>query len=167
MRRVILRGLYAALVAGAVSAPAAALAGDRCEAVEGPFSSVTVPPPTCTSAVGLCTSGLLQGDLEATYEFTADTMGFNPLTGRVEYTGHSVITPLDAPKGQLFAEDTGWLVPDAYGGAVFETTAHIVSGSYNLKKSGGTLVAGGFLSFVTGEATGSYSGTLCKDKTAK
>ncbi len=140
-----------------------------CVHVDGPFSSTLVPPPTCTSAVGLCTHGLLTGDLDATYDFTFDTLApandpTNP--GLFVYTGHSVITPSrGAHEGQMFSNDHGWLEmnPDPTGLSQFQTTAEIASGTRRFEDTRGTLVASGQISFVTGDATGSYTGQLCDD----
>jgi hypothetical protein len=166
MRRLLNWSAFFALALAASASPALA-GGDKCEPVNGPFTSEIVPPPPCESVVGLCTHGILLEDLEATYDFVADSMA--PSTdpahpGRLVYTGHSVITFNNPGKGQLFGEDTGFLDPDAFGNAHFETTVNIVSGTRSSKRYTGMLVAEGDLSFATGHAVGTYSGEVCKDK---
>ena len=176
MRRLFVRGLFVTLLAGAASTTA--VAGDReehggdrdhrrCQAIDGPFTSTLIPPPQCASPVGLCTHGILHGDLEATYDFTAATL--MPVDdpehpGRLVYTGTSVITPAKGskPHGQLFSDDTGYLDPDpASPMAYFATTVHVVRGTKDAKHTTGSLIAEGALNFITGAAVGSYSGELC------
>lgn len=140
---------------------------DHCRDVEGPFTSTIVPPPACTSPVGLCTHGLLHGDLEASYDFVADTLvpADDPAhPGRMIYTGTSTITPYEHADiiGQLFSDDDGFLDPDAFGHAFFETTVHVNRGTKLEKRTDGTLVASGNLDFTTGEAIGTYIGELCR-----
>lgn len=140
---------------------------DHCRDVEGPFTSTIVPPPTCTSPVGLCTHGILHGDLEATYDFVADTLmdANDPAhPGRQVYTGTSTITPLSHANliGQLFSDDDGFLDPDAFGHAIFETTVHVNRGTKLEKHTDGTLIASGNLDFTTGAAVGTYIGELCR-----
>jgi hypothetical protein len=82
------------------------------------------------------------------------------------YTGTSVITPTKgAARGQMFSDDTGFLDFSAAppGSAGFETTAYIVRGTKHFKDTSGYMVASGILNFATGEAVGSYEGSLCKD----
>jgi hypothetical protein len=154
------------LFATLLAPPAYAHHDHHCRALDGPFSSVLVPPPQCTSAVGLCTHGVLTGDLEASYDFTADTLA--PANdpdhpGRLLYTGTSVITPSSgAARGQLFSDDTGFLDPDPTGTAYFATTVHVIRGTKRFKRTTGTLVATGTLNFATGEASGTYTGEFCK-----
>src|SRR5689334_12260588 len=107
MRNLVFRSVVTAFLMLAASLPASAHEKDQCEATEGPFTSVLVPPPECTSPVGLCTHGILQGDLEATYDFVADSIvpDTDPAhPGRLLYTGTSVITPTKGP-GQMFSDD--------------------------------------------------------------
>jgi hypothetical protein len=47
--------------------------GER-ELKEGPFTSVLIAPPDCTSPVGICTLGTLTGDFHGTYYFVMDTL---------------------------------------------------------------------------------------------
>jgi hypothetical protein len=184
MRSRLLRQAFFVLVAAAASTPAFAGKGggpgqpdhdhdgncghhDHCRDVQGPFTSTLVPPPTCTSPVGLCTHGILHGDLEATYDFTFATLvpADDPAhPGRMIYTGTSIITPTDKPNvvGQMFSDDDGFLDPSPDGTANFETTVHVDRGTKLEKHTDGTLVASGVLNFATGEAVGSYIGELCR-----
>ena len=134
----------------------------RCRGVDGPFTSVLVPPPTCTSPVGLCTHGILTGDFPGTYDFTFQTMAPVPdHPGRFFYTGQSVITPAHGG-GQLFSDDHGYLDMNPAGGSPFVTTVLIAQGSGRYARSTGALVAQGTLDLATGQATGSYTGAICR-----
>ena len=63
------------LVAGSVRADDDDLDHEgHCRNFSGPFSSTLVPPPTCTSPIGLCTHEILTGDFPATYDFTFETL---------------------------------------------------------------------------------------------
>lgn len=173
MRRHLVKGTLALFLVGGASvawAPAPAQAdrgGGHCAAIDGPFTSVLVEPPQCTSPVALCTHGILHGSLEANYDFTALTL--EPVDdpehpGRLVYTGQSVITPIHGQSGQMFSDDTGYLDPDPSApDAYFATTVHVLRGTRSETKTTANLVASGTLNFLTGEAAGSYSGTLCRN----
>ena len=152
--------LAAALVLAAL--PTAAAASDT-RSVEGPFSSTLVAPPGCTSPIGICTHGLLTGDLEATYDFTMETLfpvGDPNAPNKFLYTGESVITDLDGG-AQMFSHDTGVLFFEGASNP-FVTTAHIDSGTKQYADATGTLVASGTIDFVSGQTTGSYTGSIDK-----
>src|SRR5207248_4454231 len=123
---------------------------DDCDDVEGPFRSVLVTAG-CDSPVGICTHGLLTGDLVATYDFTMLTLVPDPADPTAElYTGTSVITTKDGSK--LFTKDTGIIYPGSVP-APFVTTANLVSGTGKFRNvCGGKIVASGKLDFATGEA---------------
>jgi hypothetical protein len=170
----LLRIAFAATLGLSLSARANVASADddhghhnQCRAIEGPFTSNVVPVPPCTSPVGLCTHGILEGDLDAIYDFTAQTL--QPANdpdhpNRLVYTGTSVIT-LDNGSAQMISNDHGFLDmnADPTGPSPFETTVVIASGTHRFKHTSGQLVAGGLLTFATGEAVGSYTGELCTD----
>src|SRR5262245_2160888 len=65
-----------------------------CKRVEGDLEETLVPPPTCTSPVGLCTVALMFGHLQGQARFTA--AGFipsadSPTTGVVFVIGDTVV----------------------------------------------------------------------------
>ncbi len=148
----------------ALACPGFAAASAAPKQVSGPFTSVLVPPPACTSAVGICTLGTLTGDLPSAYYFTMDTLqpaGDPNDPTEFVYTGHSVITRTHGG-AQLFGQDTGviHLLPAAP--APFVTTVHVVGGTKQYAGAAGQLVATGTLNFATGQALGSYAGTISK-----
>lgn len=132
----------------------------KCKHLSGPFSSTLVPPPTCTSPVGLCTHGILTGDFDGTYDFTIQTLTPDPNNpGVIIATGKSVIT---SKKGVMHTNDTSVMNAQNPAAVPFVTTAVVESGTQKYKKTTGQFVASGVLSFITGQAIGSYTADLCK-----
>jgi len=142
-----------------------ARADGDCRAVDGPFKSTLVPPPTCQSPVGLCTHGILSDDLDATYDFTFMTLVPAPDANhptRHFYTGKSVITASDG-RSQLFSDDHGYIDLGPAGSlSPFVTTVSIASGTGRWRALTGVIVASGNLDVVSGNATGKYVGALCR-----
>jgi hypothetical protein len=156
---------WAGLLCLALSVPggtARANDEDDCEPVQGDFSSTLLPPDDCDSPVGICTLGLLTGNLKATYHFTMLTLGPDPDDPtELVYTGVSVITTRDG--SQLFSMDTGVMYPNPAGLTPFVTTAHLVGGTGRFRDvTGGQIVAPALLDFATGEAVGTYTGEICR-----
>jgi len=147
-------GLVSA-VAAATLLPLAAAAKD-CEDLTGPFSAV--PPPSCSSPVGLCTHGTLTGGLPSTYDFVADTLTSNGPDASL--TGHSTVT-LDQGGAVLLGQDTSAL---SLATGAFTTTVHIVGGTHQYKRASGTIVAVGVLDLATGATSGTYTAHVCKHK---
>ncbi len=134
-----------------------------CTFVEGPFSSVTVPPPACLSPVGLCTHGFLKGEFPAIYDFTFSTLQStndpSDPTAFV-YTGHSVVT---TNRGVIDTNDSGILHMEPAGTlSPFVTTASIARGTDRYQGASGVFVATGSLDFATGAATGTFIAHLCR-----
>ena len=127
----------------------------QCHAFYGPFTSVIVPPPDCQSPVGLCTHGILTGELPATYDFTALTEEIDPHDPNlVRLTGMSVVT---TSKGVIHTDDTSTL--NMVTGD-FVTKALVHDSDIRQAQSGG-FIAAGTLDLITGQATGNYSAILC------
>ena len=133
-----------------------------CKQYAGPFSSVLVPPPACTSPIGLCTHGQLSGDLQAAYDFTFATLapaGDPNDPTKFFYTGTSIVT---TNKGIIHTTDTG--VISGVNATVidpFVTTAQLAGGTHRYKNASGVFVATGELNVLTGEAAGTYTATIC------
>lgn len=135
-----------------------------CENFDGPFSSDLVPPPTCTSPIGLCTHGLLQGEFPADYDFTFSTLQNteDPTDPTAfVYTGHSKVT---TKLGVISTNDSGIIhIPDT-GPSPFVTTAVAATGTGRYVGTTGAFVASGNLDFSTGHAVGSYFSHLCNTR---
>jgi hypothetical protein len=163
MSGVRLFAMLGGLLVLAVSSPVAAHEchgrDKACRHFDGPFSSITVSPPECKSPVGLCTHGTLSGDLNATYDFTAATIGPDPNDpSALRLTGTSVVT---TKNGQMFTEDVSILHPMGPLPSPFVTTAVVKSGTHHWKHTTGQFVATGSLMLATGESIGSYTADLC------
>jgi hypothetical protein len=144
-------------------AAAPARADGDCKATDGPFTSSLVPPPTCTSPVGLCTHGILHDDLDATYDFTFQTLvpaGDPAHPSRMFYTGQSVIT-MNKSGAKMFSNDHGYIDFNPAGLSPFVTTVMLYAGDKGAS-SNGVIVAQGMLNLSTGNAVGSYTGALCR-----
>ena len=131
------------------------------EPVRGDFASSLIPNDP-DSPIGIGTLGMLSGNLQATYQFTMLTLVPDPDDpAALVYTGISVITTRDG--SQLFSHDTGIMYPNPNGLTPFTTTAHLVSGTGRFREvTGGEIVAPGMLDFATGNATGTFSGEICR-----
>ncbi len=164
----LLIGASAALLVLAGSVRANAHDDDHernCRDYSGPFSSTLVPPPTCTSPIGLCTHGLLGGSFPADYDFTFETLNSandpNDPTKFV-YSGHSIVTPKSG-HGVMYTADTGVIhIPLDNSPAPFVTTAVVQSGTKRYTHVSGQFVASGNLDFSTGDAIGSFTALLCR-----
>ena len=147
------------LVLASVSAALA-----KCKDLNGDFTAILLPPPGCTSPVGICTLGTLTGGFPGTYHFTMDVLfpanddPNNP--NKLYYSGHSVITDLHG--AHLFGSDTGVMFFDPLTTSPFVTTVEIVGGTGKYKHASGEFVATGQLDFRTGGAVGTYAATICK-----
>ena len=139
-------------------APARAEDGENkseCHAFYGPFTSVVVPPPACKSPVGLCTHGILVGELPATYDFTALTQTMDPNNPNVvTLTGKSIVT---TGAGVIDTDDVS-VINFATGD--FVTKALVHKTKIRGAKTGGFIAAGN-LDLTTGQAVGNYSAILC------
>jgi hypothetical protein len=135
---------------------------DGCMSVSGPFSSVAVAPPACTSVVGFCTSGQLGGTLRGgTYEFTMNTMNTVPEAEAQFvsfFTGDSKVT---TRSGRVIRGiDTGamnLMPPGEEGSGKFSTLLSFIDGG------AGFLHIRGSLDLTTGNAEGDYEGEICPD----
>ena len=137
------------------------------DTIAGSFTSTLSGGPTCTSPIGVCTTGVLTGDLEATYNFTMLTLSpsGNPNDPtEFHYTGSSVV---DLGNGnRIFGNDSGvmHINPNPAGPSPFTTTVAFRGGEGAYEGAVGKIVATGVLIFATGNAEGSYSAAICSRK---
>src|SRR5205823_5416598 len=133
-----------------------------CQHVSGPFSSVLVVGPSCSSPLGLCTHGILQGTLPGTYDFTFQSLAPSQSDPAAQfYSGTSNIALADSSV-HLFGSDHGSLRFIGPGTAAFVTVVALAGGTPGWKHARGTIVASGVLDFATGNAVGSYDGEVCR-----
>lgn len=135
----------------------------QCKTDGGPFQSNLQPPPACTSPVGICTLGTLDGQHPETYYFVMDYLfpaGDPTQPNKFLYGGHSVITRVHGG-ATLVSQDTGVLYFDGVLNP-FVTTVNVVGGTKQYADATGQFVAAGQINFVTGAATGIFTSTVCK-----
>jgi len=127
----------------------------------GSFTAELQPPDGCTSIVGICTHGPLTGDLEGTYDFTMTDISFAGDDADHPYKFYyQGVTTITTAKGKISAMDMGVLYFDPLGDSTFMTTARIVDGTLRYQRASGQFVAVSSLSFVTGQAAGTYSAEI-------
>ena len=129
-----------------------------CQEFSGDFTSTLIPPPTCQSPIGICTHGVLTGDVEGTYDFVMTDFVCDPDPNLCTYAGDSVVT---TGKGTIITRDTGVMNVTVFTAASFVTTAEFIEGTRRYKNATGVFVATGELNFITGEAVGTYSLQVC------
>jgi len=132
-----------------------------CLDYSGDFTSTLIPPPTCQSPIGICTHGVLTGDVEGTYDFVMTELvcGTDPLNPAMcTYAGDSIVT---TEKGSITTKDTGVMDTAVPTAAPFVTTAEFIESTLRYKNATGVFVATGELNFITGEAVGTYSLQVC------
>ncbi|MGH7283161.1 MAG: hypothetical protein ACRELY_16670 [Polyangiaceae bacterium] len=135
----------------------------ECKDFDGAFQADNVPPPTCTSPIGMCTHGRLGPDFPADYDFTFSTLQSteDPTDPTAfVYTGHSKVTS-DHDHGVISTNDVGIVHIPPDGGAPFVTTAVAFTGTGRFAGVAGAFVASGTLDFSTGHSTGTYFARLC------
>ena len=155
-----LRYLQAAVFVFALSVGVRADVGG-CQDFSGDFTSTLIPPPACQSPVGLCTHGVLTGDIEGTYDFVMTELvcGTDPDNPDLcTYAGDSIVTTAN---GSITTEDTGVLRMTPPTAAPFVTTATSIEGTNRYKNANSVFVATGELNFFTGEAVGTYTLEVC------
>lgn len=132
-----------------------------CQELTGDFTSTVVPPPECASPVGICTHGVLTGDVEGTYDFviTEFICGADPGNPSLcTYKGDSVVT---TAKGSITTADTGVMDIANPLAVPFVTTAESIAGTNRYRNAESVFVATGELNFITGEAVGTYTLQVC------
>jgi hypothetical protein len=134
--------------------------GNGCRKVHGKFTSVPVAPPTCTSPVGLCTSGKLTGSLNGgTYAFTMNTLNTVPESEAQFVAFFSGISTVTTRSGRVIrGVDTGAMnlnPPGTIGSGKFSTLLSFTQGA------SGHLHIRGTLDLATGNASGDYKGEIC------
>jgi len=155
-----MRRLQAAFLVCALSVGVRADTGG-CQEFSGDFTSTIVPPPECQSPIGICTHGVLTGDIDGHYDFVMTSMvcGTDPDNPSLcTYEGDSVVT---TEKENIITKDTGVMDTAVPTAAPFETTAESTSGTLRYNNATSVFVATGTLNFITGEAAGTYTLQVC------
>ena len=128
-----------------------------CQEFSGEFTS-TVVHQLCASPVGLCTHGVLTGEVEGTYDFVATELNCDLTLENCSYKGDSIVT---TAKGSITTEDTGVIDMSNPFAAPFVTTAESIAGTNRYKNAESVFVATGELNLILGVATGTYTLEVC------
>ncbi len=158
MRRIATCATLAAVIA---AAPATLAARPSCRPVNGHFEARLVPPPDCTSVVGVCTAGRVWGGLQGDYQFTMSKLvpTAEPETPSIFFfTGRSVVHTKD---GDLHGVDTGTIdLPPGQGG--FASLISWTGGTGPYASTTGQIRLRGFLDAAAGSTSGDYEGSICQ-----
>lgn len=130
-----------------------------CRPVAGRAETQIVPPPTCASPVGICTSGRVFGSLHGTLKLTATSLIPSGAGGLPEvsfFTGQSVIQVKNGDV--LIGIDTGAF--DLQDGTVV-TLLTWVGGTGQFAGASGHIRISANLDFSTGIVESRYKGEIC------
>lgn len=151
-----------ALSAIAFLANGAAVHADspKCKKVKGHYTEHLVPPPTCTSPVGLCVAGEYEGDVRG--EFFGSVISLTPPSpeGVSLFTTSSVIhARIDGKEGDLNIKNFGAFQAAENGNIV--DLQYITSGTGQLSGATGVIRASGTFNIVAGTGESDYEGMVC------
>lgn len=157
---------FAALLGSGAASQSADASGNGdddggCKKVHGKFTAQNLPPTECSSPVGFCTEGELQGNLKGTYAFVMSAV--------------VPVDELDAPTVTFFKGDstvttkTGHVLTGIDTGAInLEAPGLLNSGRFSTLLTftdggAGHLWIHGTADLVGGTVAGSYSGLVCAE----
>lgn len=149
------------MVLGGASMGGAALAGENCKPVFGPFQSAFADPATCQAGAVFCTEGKVIGGLVGDFNlnvFEQIPTGTDP--GVMFFVGESVITMLPE-RLALVGADTGAIDVDPTRDGHFGTLLRFTGGDGSYQGATGHIVINGNVDFMTGAIMGDYKGELC------
>lgn len=165
MSRLPLRLSPATLALWITSAAAAGLPAahaSECQRVRGHLEETLLPPPDCTSPVGLCTVAQMFGNLRGEARFTASAIipsADTPTTGVVFVTGDSVIVDarLGARRGTLTIKNAAAF--RTVGEGDLSDTQVIIGGTGEFAGATGSLRISG--TFVGSSGSSGFEGAVC------
>ena len=156
---------FIAAVAALTIVSSETMAKAECVPVNGHIDSQQVLPPpfgTCTSPVGLCTSGTFIGGIQGNFNFTATSFIPSPeptIPSVFLFTGLTVIQTKDGDS--LFGSNAGSIDFNPFGDGHFADLITFTGGTGSLAGASGHIVAFGNVNFATGVSTSDYKGELC------
>jgi hypothetical protein len=134
----------------------------ECTPVRGHLEETLLPPPDCTSPVGLCTIAQLVGRLKGEAHFTAAAIipsADTPTTGVVFITGDSLVVDatLGEQQGTLLIKNAAAF--RTVGEGDLSDTQVIIGGTGDFLGATGSLRISG--TFVGESGTASFEGAVC------
>lgn len=112
-KRILVLATLAAI--GTAAYGAQAIASSAEQQAHGHLVSQVLPPPSCTSPIGLCTAGRLEGTINGDFVFTATTLQPTSTAGVLFYTGNIVV---HTKRGDVTCQDAGAFQAAPPGGVV-------------------------------------------------
>jgi hypothetical protein len=146
-----LSAALALLLAGSVAA------ASSCKKINGKLTLQAFPPTACSSAISLCASATLKGDLAGVSDFTGTSQAVTadtPTTGVILLTGDNIIHTAD---GDLLTKDA--IVLSTTGQGDFAEVDTVVGGTGVWAGATGVFRAQG--AFANGVGQGDYIGEIC------
>lgn len=133
----------------------------ECTRVRGHLEETLLPPPDCTSPVGLCTIAQMFGHLRGAAHFTASAIipsADTPTTGVVFVIGDTVVdAKLGDKQGTLTIKNAAAF--RTVGQGDLSDTQVIIGGTGDFLGATGSLRISG--NFVDGSGTSSFEGAVC------
>jgi hypothetical protein len=133
------------------------LAASNCKKINGKVILQALPSSSCLSAIDLCASGSLSGDLVGTSSFTGTSQAVTadtPATSVILLTGDNAI---HTSGGTLMTKDA--IVLQTTGNGQFGEVDTVVGGTGEWAGATGTFRAVG--TFANGVGQGDYIGEIC------
>ena len=146
-----LSALLTLLLVGSVAA------ASGCKKIDGKLTLQAFPPTVCSSAISLCASATLKGDLAGVSDFTGTSQAVTadtPTTGVILLTGDNII---HTSGGDLLTKDA--IVLRTTGQGDFAEVDTVVGGSGVWAGATGVFRAQG--TFANGVGEGEYIGEIC------
>jgi hypothetical protein len=146
-----LSALLAVVLVGNVAA------ASQCKKINGKLTLQALPSSTCSSAISLCASATLSGDLVGVSSFTGTSQAATtdtPSTSVILLTGDNAIHTSD---GTLLTKDA--IVLQTTGAGNFAEVDTVIGGTGAWAGATGTFRAQG--TFANGIGQGDYIGEIC------
>ena len=133
-----------------------------CKSIRGSLEETIVPPPDCTSPVGLCTAGNIWGHVKGQFRFTASAIinsGDTSITNVVFVTGNTVLSNISMGNKRGTITTKSAAAFRTSGDGELNDLQIITGGTGSFAGVSGSLQI--FGNFVNGSGISSVEGTIC------